>query len=456
MAKLRPWKTLARQIILNHGKFLVVEDHTIELPDGEIIEHWPWVIIPGAAIVLALTQEGEFVCFRQTKYAVEGLSLAPVGGMIEPGEIPLCAAKRELLEETGYVAENWVNLGKYCLDPNRGVADMHLFLAQGAKKVTAPDRDDLEDMELLLLSRAEIESALEAGEFKVISWSAVVALALQYLDREKKKLSHPPIESHLPQLMEFVSKLAQEYQAGKITSWDTMQKEVFAFFTPEMMEKVENIVPGWGKTVSYSNGLTLLHTTTALTALLLCPEFKSATPSQQSLMKWVVLLHDIGKEANPKRRDLTHSFRSAALTGEILPRLGFSTTSEYDEHIKDWVTLTKTAIIKNSETGREVQDNQKLPQILAGIENIFGFNTPAALIIKTILFHASITAVKEWPKGAPLTEIEIDKYFDDELLFLIKIMALADSASWSFFNLPRKESYREEVLETYRRIKRNR
>ena len=86
--KLRPWKTLSRSTILDHGKFLVVENHTIELPDGEIIEDWPWIIIPSAAIVLAVTAEGEFLCFRQTKYAVDGTSLAPVGGMIEPGEEP--------------------------------------------------------------------------------------------------------------------------------------------------------------------------------------------------------------------------------------------------------------------------------------------------------------------------------------------------------------------------------
>jgi len=178
---LHPWKTLSRHTILNHGKFLVVENHIIELPDGQIIEDWPWIIIPNAAIVLAVTKNGEFLCFRQTKYAVEGTSLATVGGMLEPGEEPLCAAKRELLEETGYMATDWVNMGKYCVDPNRGVADMHLFLAQNAEKVAEPNSDDLEDQELLLLSRAEVENALETGEFKVLAWSAVVALALHYI-----------------------------------------------------------------------------------------------------------------------------------------------------------------------------------------------------------------------------------------------------------------------------------
>jgi len=100
--ELRVWETVSRKIILSHSKFLTVESHTIKLPDGRIIPDWPWLIIPSAAIVLAQTDDKKFLCFRQTKYAIKGTSLAPVGGMLEPNEKPMDAAKRELLEEMGY------------------------------------------------------------------------------------------------------------------------------------------------------------------------------------------------------------------------------------------------------------------------------------------------------------------------------------------------------------------
>jgi ADP-ribose pyrophosphatase len=179
--QLRVWETLSKQIILEHNKFLTVESHTVKLPDGQIIPDWPWLIIPDAAIVLAVTEENKFLCFRQTKYAVKGTSLAPVGGMIEPHEAPLDAAKRELREEMGYESSEWVNLGSYTLDPNRGVAIMHLYLALNARQTTKARSDDLEDQELLFLSRDEIEKALRAGEFKVLAWSAVVAMALNHI-----------------------------------------------------------------------------------------------------------------------------------------------------------------------------------------------------------------------------------------------------------------------------------
>lgn len=181
---MEPWKTLARQTILNHSKYLAVENHRIQLPDGLVIGDWPWVIMPGFVNIVAITGAGQFLCFRQTKYGVEGTSLAPVGGYLEPGEEPLAAAQRELLEETGYEASNWVELGRYVVDANRGAGTAYVFLAQQAHWVTEPDADDLEEQQLLHLSRAEVETALSSGEFKVLPWSNAMALALLYLDRE--------------------------------------------------------------------------------------------------------------------------------------------------------------------------------------------------------------------------------------------------------------------------------
>lgn len=183
---LRPWKTLSKETILNHNKYLSVENHVVELPDGRIIPDWAWVTIPDAAIVLVVSEDDQFICFRQIRYAVDGITLATVGGMIERDEEPLEAAKRELLEETGYAAEEWVSLGKYILDPNRGVANMHLFLALGARPVSEPVVDDLEDQELIFLSREEIEKALLAGEFKVLTSSVVVSMSLNYIHSLEK------------------------------------------------------------------------------------------------------------------------------------------------------------------------------------------------------------------------------------------------------------------------------
>jgi ADP-ribose pyrophosphatase len=180
---LPPWETLARARVLDDGRFLAVEHHTVRLPDGRIIEPWPWLDMPDFVNVAVVTDEGTFLVFRQTKYAAHGETLAPVGGYCERGEDPLAAARRELLEETGFATERWTALGHYAVDGNRGAGNAHLFLALGARKVSEREADDLEEQEILFLTETDLRSALTAGAFKVLPWGALFALALLELHR---------------------------------------------------------------------------------------------------------------------------------------------------------------------------------------------------------------------------------------------------------------------------------
>jgi ADP-ribose pyrophosphatase len=173
-----PWTTISRETLLSSPPFLTVERHRVALPDGRVIDNWQWIITPDYINVVAVTAAGEFILFRQTKYAVQGTSLAPVGGYLEPGEDALVAARRELREETGYDSEHWESLGRFAADGNRGAGHANLFLARDCSFVGHHPSDDLEAQELLLLARAEVAQALADGEFKVLAWAAIVALAL--------------------------------------------------------------------------------------------------------------------------------------------------------------------------------------------------------------------------------------------------------------------------------------
>ncbi len=172
------WKTLGKDLALDMSPFLKVESHQVQLPDGQIIKNWPWLITPDFVNMAVITGDGAYLCFRQTKYSIKGTSLAPVGGYLNPGEDPLIAAKRELLEETGYEAPHWEKLGEFVVDGNRGNGVAHLFLARDAHQVQPPKGDDLEAQTLLTLSRAEVEAAVQRGAFKVLPWQTVMALAL--------------------------------------------------------------------------------------------------------------------------------------------------------------------------------------------------------------------------------------------------------------------------------------
>jgi ADP-ribose pyrophosphatase len=178
---MQSWKTLSRETLLEMGEFLKIESHSVKLPDGQVIHDWPWVISPDYVNILVETKDENYLIFRQTKYSVVGPTLAPMGGYLKTGEDPLEGAQREVLEETGFVSHQWVHLGSYLVDANRGIATAHLYLARAAHRIADPRSDDLEEQVLLQFTLKDLGAALEAGEFKILAWAMVVALSLQHI-----------------------------------------------------------------------------------------------------------------------------------------------------------------------------------------------------------------------------------------------------------------------------------
>lgn len=181
---MKNWKTISKTVALDCSKFLKIEYHRVKFDDGHTVTKWPWVITPDFINVVVQRKQGDFLLYHQSKYAIEGDSLAIVGGYIEAGEKPLEAAKRELLEETGYEAPNWTSLGSYVVDANRGCGTCHLFLATDSYCIQDPNADDLETYEIRMLSKAEVIDAMKSRQFKTLTWAAAVALALAHLDIE--------------------------------------------------------------------------------------------------------------------------------------------------------------------------------------------------------------------------------------------------------------------------------
>ena len=263
-------------------------------------------------------------------------------------------------------------------------------------------------------------------------------------------LAFPSFDIYLADLNQFIFELIEAYQAGKIKSWDDLEEKVNAYFTPDRMEHTDALVPGWRKMSSYGERVTLVHVMCVFLGLYMMPEFLSMTKEQQQRMKWVILFHDIEKEPQKEKRDHGHAFRSTVATARILPRLGFSATSEYDRLINPWSEFTRSAITMSETLQESIQDYRKLPEILDDLERMFGQDTPTALIIKTILFHLSID-MQPWPPAAPLTDEEVRTYLDSDLVLLLRAMNLGDSEGWNMFETSR-ESLRNSTLAAFRTV----
>lgn len=260
----------------------------------------------------------------------------------------------------------------------------------------------------------------------------------------------PSFDARIPFLDQFVLELVGNYQSGKINSWDELDNAVKGFFTIKRMQEMEGIVPGWNKMASYADGVTLVHVMCVFLGLYMMPEFLSMNQTQRQIIKWVILLHDIEKEPRHGKRDHAHAFRSAVTAAKILPSLGFPITSEYDSLIEDWSEFTRSSLTLTENSPDQIQDNRKLPDILLGIETMFGKKSLGALVIKTILFHLSVN-MQLWPPAAPLTDEQVKEYFDPELIQMLRAMNLGDGEGWNMFHESR-ESLRNDTLEAFKRI----
>ena len=173
---LKPWTVVSSRDVLDASPFLKVRVETVELPDGRRVEDYYQLDTPSFACIFAETEDGRVITYRQYRHGPRRVCLAFPGGHLGPGEDPLAAAKRELLEETGFEAADWQDLGGYMVNTNQGGAVSHMFRATGCRKVAAPDTDDLEETELLFLSRAELMEAVGRGEFPLLTQMALLAM----------------------------------------------------------------------------------------------------------------------------------------------------------------------------------------------------------------------------------------------------------------------------------------
>lgn len=122
-----------------------------------ILESVDWVNI------VALTSEGLSVMVRQYRFGIERLTLEPAGGMVDSGETPLQAAKRELLEETGYGGGEWFSLGAVQPNPAFHPNLCHHFMAKNVIRKSDPVFGEGEHIEVELCTLEQLKMEIEQG-----------------------------------------------------------------------------------------------------------------------------------------------------------------------------------------------------------------------------------------------------------------------------------------------------
>jgi ADP-ribose pyrophosphatase len=158
-----------------------VYDDTVALPDGRVRDGFHHIVLPDFAVVVPVTADRRFVMIREYKHGPGAICLNAPAGSLSPGEAPLEAARRELLEETGYATDDWRALGSFVVDGSAGCSRAHLFLARDAARVAAPRLDDTEEIEVVLFDERALRASLLAGDIAMLPSACAVSLALLVL-----------------------------------------------------------------------------------------------------------------------------------------------------------------------------------------------------------------------------------------------------------------------------------
>ncbi len=174
---IKPWERSSSEHCGDYRIFRVRRDKSISPRSGKehdffILETAEWVN------VIPVTSDGQIVLIRQYRHGTRAVELEIPGGLVEAGEAPAVAGRREMREETGYDTETIVHLGTIAPNPAIQNNRCHYYLAANARYEGSQALDSGEDIEVLLVDQEDIPALIAEGKIR----HGIMVAAFYYLE----------------------------------------------------------------------------------------------------------------------------------------------------------------------------------------------------------------------------------------------------------------------------------
>lgn len=159
----RKWEILESKYLIKRP-WLTARLDRVKLPDGRINPEYYVLEYPDWVNVIAITRDGKFIMERQFRHAAGLTCFELPCGVMEEGETPIEAAKRELLEETGYGNGTWKKIMTISANPSTTTNMTHCFVATDVELISSQNLDATEDLTVHLLDKKDVKDLLHNNQ----------------------------------------------------------------------------------------------------------------------------------------------------------------------------------------------------------------------------------------------------------------------------------------------------
>ena len=159
------WRVVDTEYLIRRP-WLTARRDRVELPNGVVNPEYYVLEYPSWVNVIAITTDGRFVMVKQYRHGLGIVATELCAGVVEEGEEPLQAARRELMEETGFGGGEWELSMVVSANPGSQNNLSYSYIARGVVKMKEQHLDETEDLNVVFLEKEEVYEMLMKDELK--------------------------------------------------------------------------------------------------------------------------------------------------------------------------------------------------------------------------------------------------------------------------------------------------